>query len=160
MLAAPAGFAAEWKLLETPDFSVNLPGVANKKEMTEQATGGNVKVTIWGVQTPNAFFAVSTADYPTGIDASVLERVRDGAMSSVQAELGKDVAVLLDSANAKKKYAGREFDANTKTGIKLAARLFLVEKRLYQMICVSPSGTFSAADFKHFADSFKLKLGK
>lgn len=156
-LATAAASAADWKTLDTDEFSVTLPGTANKKEMVEQSNSGAVKVTVWGVQTSNAFFAVSIADYPTGIDGDVLGRVRDGAMASVQATVGKDVPLVINSGNLKKKYPGREFDANTKTGIKLAARLFLVDKRLYQMICVSPSGSFSSADFKQFADSFKLK---
>ena len=35
--------------------------------------------------------------------------------------------------------------------------MFLVDDRLYQMISVSPIAAFNAADFKKFADSFKLK---
>jgi hypothetical protein len=159
LVAVPAAFAADWKVVETPDFSVNLPGAAAKKEMVEQAESGEVKITIWGVQTPNAFFAVSIADYPKGIDGDVLERVRDGAMASVQATLERDVGVFLDSAAGapKKKYEGREFDATTKSGIKLAARLFLVENRLYQMICVSPKTAFDSAAYKKFVESFKLR---
>ena len=158
VLASTTVFAAEWKLLETPDFSVKLPGEAKKKEVTQQASSGEVKITVWGVQTANAFFAVSTADYAAqGLESDELVKVRDGAIESMQATLEKDSVVSLDSPTTKKKYTGREFAAKTKTGIKFAARLFLVEKRLYQIICVSPHGSFSAADFKVFADSFKLR---
>ncbi len=167
MLAgAPAPGALDWKPLDNPAFSVNLPGDAKPQDGTEQTEAGPVKTTTWGVQTPGdkgAFFAVSIADYPPGmmakaVPSKVLEGARDGAMANVGGTVEKDVGVFLDSGLPKKKYPGREFNGNTKSGLKLAARLYLVDDRLYQMICVSPKAAFNDADFKVFADSFKLKL--
>ena len=89
--------------------------------------------------------------------SKVLEGARDGAMANVNGTVEKDFSVFLDSGLPKKKYPGREFDGSTTSGLKLAARLFLVDDRLYQLISVSPKATFNAADFKKFADSFKLK---
>jgi hypothetical protein len=166
MLVAPAAWAADWKPLDTKDFSVSLPGEAKMQEGTEQTEAGPVKTTTWGVQTAGkdgAFFAVSIADYPAGmmgkaVPSKVLEGARDGAMANVGGTVEKDVGVFLDSGTPKKKYPGREFNGSTKSGLKLAARLYLVDDRLYQMICVSPKAAFNDADFKQFADSFKLKL--
>lgn len=168
MLAAPAAYAAEWKPLDTRDFSVSLPGEAKMQEGVEQTEAGPVKTTTWGVQTTGttgkegSFFAVSIADYPPGmmakaVPSKVLEGARDGAMANVGGTVEKDVGLFLDSGLPKKKYPGREFNGSTKSGLKLAARLYLVDDRLYQMICVSPKATFNDVDFKQFADSFKLK---
>ena len=121
-----------------------------------------MNTTTWSTQTAGAFYAVSIADYPKGmmkaaLPSKVLEGARDGAMANVGGKVDQDFAVFLDSGTPKKKYPGREFNGNTTQGIKLAARLFLVDDRLYQMISVSPIAAFNAADFKKFADSFKLK---
>lgn len=170
--AAPAPVAAApavapsgpigWQQVDTETFSVEVPGAVEKKDGTEQTAAGPVKTTTWSSQTAGAFYAVSIADYPTGMMAAalpskVLEGARDGAMANVGGKVERDFAVFLDSGTPKKKYPGREFDGSTTQGIRLAARLFLVDDRLYQMISVSPIASFNAADFKKFADSFKLK---
>ena len=160
VVAAPA--PAAWQQLDTQTFTVDLPGAAAMKEGVEQTKAGAVKTTTWSVQTTGAFYAVSIADYPKGMMSTamplkVLEGARDGAMANVHGTVEKDFAVFLDSGTPKKKYPGREFDGTTTQGIKLAARLFLVDDRLYQMISVSPIAAFNADDFKKFADSFKLK---
>lgn len=160
--AAPAPMA--WAPLDGPTFTAEMPGAPSVKEGTEQTQAGPVKTTTWGVQTNGAFFAISTADYPPGmmtnaVPSKVLEGARDGAMANVGGTVEKDIGMFLDSGLPKKKYPGREFDGTTKSGLKLAARLFLVDDRLYQLICVTPKAGFNAADFKRFADSFKLKKG-
>lgn len=164
LLAAPAAFAqpVAWKTVDAPTFTVELPGAAEMKEGVEKTQAGDVKTTTWGLQTDAAFYAVSIADYPPGmmgaaVPSKVLEGARDGAMANVNGTVEKDFSVFLDSGLPKKKYPGREFDGSTTSGLKLAARLFLVDDRLYQLISVSPKATFNAADFKKFADSFKLK---
>ena len=151
-----------WQSLDAPTFTVDVPGVPEMKEGVEQTKAGPVKTTTWSIKTQGAFFAVSIADYPKGamgnaMPVKVLEGARDGAMANVGGTVEKDISVFLDSGTPKKKYPGREFDGTTKSGLKLAARLFLVEDRLYQLICVTPKAGFNAADFKKFADSFKLK---
>ena len=162
LLVAPVSFASDWKTIDGKDFSVSAPGEAKTTEGTEQTEAGPVKTVTWAVQTSTAFYAVSVADYPAGmmknaVPSKVLEGARDGAMANVGGTVEKDLGVFLDSGTPKKKYPGRDFNGTTKAGIKLAARLFLVDDRLYQMICVSPKDSFNEADFKKFADSFKLK---
>ena len=159
--AAPAP-APGWQALDTATFTVDLPGAATMKEGVEKTKAGDVNTTTWSVQTAGAFYAVSIADYPQGmmkaaLPVKVLEGARDGAMANVGGTVEKDFAVFLDSGVAKKQYPGREFNGTTTQGIKLAARLFLVDDRLYQMISVSPISSFSEEDFTKFADSFKLK---
>ena len=78
-------------------------------------------------------------------------------MANAGGTVEKDIGIFLDSGTPKKKWPGREFDGTTTSGLKLAARLFLVDDRLYQMICVTPKASFNADNFKKFADSFKLK---
>ena len=162
VVAAPA-VAAAWQPLDTETFAVELPGTPAMKEGVEQTKAGAVKTTTWSVQTATAFYAVSTADYPKGmmkaaLPSKVLEGARDGAMANVGGKVDKDFAVFLDSGTPKLKYPGREFDGTTAQGIKMAARLFLVDDRLYQMISVSPIAAFNADEFAKFADSFKLKV--
>ncbi len=161
-VAAPLADAA-WETLDAPTFTVELPAKASMKEGEEKTAAGPVKTTTWSAQTAGAFYAVSIADYPAGmmtkaVPSKVLEGARDGAMANVGGKVEKDFAVFLDSGTPKKKYPGREFDGTTGAGIKMAARLFLVDDRLYQMISVSPIAAFNEADFKKFADSFKLKV--
>lgn len=161
---AQAAAPPTWAPVDGPTFTAEMPGTASVKEGTEQTAAGPVKTTTWGVQTNGAFFAISIADYPPGMMANavpskVLEGARDGAMANVGGTVEKDIGVFLDSGIPKKKYPGREFDGSTKSGLKLAARLYLVDDRLYQLICVTPKAGFNAADFKRFADSFKLKKG-
>jgi hypothetical protein len=162
---APEAVAAKgWQTIDNASFSVEVPGAPKVEEGTEQTAAGAVKTTTWGVQGSSSFFAVSTADYPPGMMAAavpskVLEGARDGAMANVGGTVEDDIGVFLDSGLPKKKYPGREFNGSTKSGLKLAARLFLVDDRLYQLICVSPKASFNADDFKKFADSFKLKTG-
>lgn len=163
-LAQAAAAPPTWAPVDGPTFTAEMPGTASVKEGTEQTAAGPVKTTTWGVQTNGAFFAISIADYPPGMMANavpskVLEGARDGAMANVGGTVEKDIGVFLDSGIPKKKYPGREFDGSTKSGLKLAARLYLVDDRLYQLICVTPKAGFNAADFKRFADSFKLKKG-
>ncbi len=162
LAAEPTAAAPTWSTVDGPTFTADMPGTASVKEGTEQTAAGPVKTTTWGVQTQGAFLAISIADYPPGMMANavpskVLEGARDGAMANVGGTVEKDIGLFLDSGIPKKKYPGREFDGSTKSGLKLAARLYLVDDRLYQLICVTPKAGFNAADFKKFADSFKLK---
>lgn len=158
---APAA-APTWGPVDGPTFTAEMPGTPSVKEGTEQTAAGAVKTTTWGVQTQGAFFAISIADYPPGMMANavpskVLEGARDGAMANVGGTVEKDIGLFLDSGIPKKKYPGREFDGSTKSGLKLAARLYLADDRLYQLICVTPKAQYNPEDFKRFADSFKLK---
>ena len=152
----------QWQPLETPEFSVLVPGKAKATEGTEQTEAGPVKTVTWAIQTVGPFFAVSTADYPAGkmsnaTTSKVLEGARDGAMQNVQGVVEKDAPVFLELEGRKKRYEGREFFGSTKAGIRIGARLFLVDDRLYQLICVSPRRDFTEEEFRKFVDSFKVK---
>jgi hypothetical protein len=161
-IAEPPPVPVAWQALETATFTIDVPGAAKMQEGIEKTQAGPVNTTTWSIQTGTAFYAVSIADYPKGMMAAavpskVLEGARDGAMANVGGKVDKDFTVFLESGVAKKKYPGREFDGVTNAGVKMAARLFLVDDRLYQMIAVSPVPQFNPEDFKKFADSFKLK---
>lgn len=163
-LAQPQPQAPKWYPIDATLFTAEMPGIPNVKEGKEKANDTEVKMVTWGSAVNDVYYALAVAEYPPGVmqaglPGKFLESSRDGAMAQVNATVEHDTMVFLDSGIPKKKYPGREFDGSTPAGLKVAARVFLVDDRLFQLIVVAKAKVFNAADFKRFADSFKLKKG-
>ncbi len=163
LAAPPAVRAEDWKKVETPTFEALLPCAQPKLEEQAMETQiGQARMRMWQCETKDAFAALSTVEYPAdavakAVPAKMLDGARDGALANINGTLEREVPILLDSGQPKKKWPGREFAGVTPAGIVYEARIYLVDNRLYQLALVHPKASDVAATFKKLADSFKLK---
>ena len=161
LLAVPA-FAEEWKEVGNETFTAVLPGDPKVQDDAVETAAGKMKTRTWASQKANAYYAISMVSYPPdlvhkSIPSKMLEGARDGALANIQATLEKDYGVFIDSGIPKKKWPGRELFANAPQGMRYAARLYLVDAELYQIIVVRKASEGSDDDFKKIVESFKLK---
>ena len=100
---------------------------------------------------------VTHADMPIPADETAeqtqtrLDGAKNGAINSVKAKELKSAKITLG------KHPGREFSAELPAGQGvLKARVYIVGKRLYQVLAVGPKDFVDSADVKKIFDSFEL----
>jgi hypothetical protein len=135
-------------------FKALFPGTP--KETSQNAAGMNMK--IFTVEERNGAYVVAFADLPLAEnmpDAEIqtrLDGAKQGMVNNVNGKLTGESQVKLDG-----QYPGREVKADLpdKKG-QLQARVYLVGKRLYQIMVVGTSSTVGSADTVKFLDSLKV----
>ena len=144
---------AEFKEFASVDgrFKVQMPGTP--KEEMPFAAGVSVKV--YSVQETNGVYSVAFADLPlltketTGQIQARLDGARDGMVKKANATLTSAPSITLRGA-----HPGREVNADlpAQKGI-LRAKVYLVDKRLYQVMVVGTKSWATSADATKFLDS-------
>ena len=162
VLCAVPAFAEDWKEVGNDVFTAQMPGDPKVEDSAVDTEAGKMKTRTWSSQKGNAYYAIAMVGYPPdlvhkSIPSKMLEGARDGALANIQATLEKDYGVFIDSGIPKKKWPGRELFANAPQGMRYAARLYLVDAELYQIIVVRKASEGSDEDFKKMVASFKLK---
>jgi hypothetical protein len=124
--------------------------------MDVNAAGVTAKT--FSVEDKNGAFVVTFADLPIPGDegAELLEKrldgSRDGMVGNIKAKLTGDKKIKLAG-----KYPGREVTADLpgKKGV-IRARIYVVGKRLYQVMVIGTSDTANSGDATKFLESFQL----
>lgn len=161
LCAVPAS-AEDWTAVGNETFAALLPGDPQVKDDAVETAAGKMKTRTWSSQRSGAYFAIAMVSYPPdlvhkSIPSKMLEGARDGALANIQGVIEKDYGVFIDSGLPKKKWPGREIFATAPQGMRYAARLYLIDADLYQLIVVRKSAEGTDDDFKKLVESFKLK---
>src|SRR5581483_3261262 len=141
----------EWK------FKAKFPG---KPKQNEQAVMG-VKVLMFSVEQKDGVYGVGVSDMPmpAGITAGnkegLLDAARDGAIRNINGKQKSSIPIFLDG---KYQWPGREFTATITqpTQGQARARIYLVGKRLYQVVVMGTDSFATSAQVTEFLDSFHV----
>jgi len=146
--------STEWK------FKAKFPG---KPDTKQQAGPFNTKLNMFMTTARDGGFMIGVADMPIPEGESPaevqarLDGSRDGAVSNIGGTLQSSSAVTLQG-----KYPGREFTAKLppppkgpKEGI-VRAKIYLVGKRLYQIMVIGTTSFATSPSANEFLDSFQV----
>jgi hypothetical protein len=134
-------------------FKAAMPGKTSEKKQQVKTATGQLNVTLViadGRKDSN--FVVSFTDYPEadlkkGAVKKRLDQARDGAVSSAGGKIKEERDVKL------KTHAGRHLVIEKDGDVIARMRLFLVDRRLYQVMVL---GDAPAKDVETFLSSFEL----
>jgi hypothetical protein len=147
----PAEFVSkDWK------FAAKFP--SEPKKVEQEAAG--VAFTMYSTADRNGAFMVGVADLPAG-DNEPAEQTKarlDGAEAGASGNVGGKLKDSKDVTLGKQKYPGREFTATiTKPAEgEVRARVYLVGKRMYQVMVVGTKEYANSPAATAFLDSFRL----
>lgn len=134
---------------------VNLPNATVQMSMTSTGVGATL-------------FAVGTARLPTSLstDAAARQQAlgswRDALVRNVNGKIVKTAAVALAVAptDSRKVLAAEAIEAvgsdSSGRAVRLAARLFIVDDRLFQVVALGADGEISSDALDTFFTSFRL----
>lgn len=163
ILALLAGCHAktEWQTFSPAggNFSVEMPGAPADKSHTQNTANGAMTSHLFIYTAKDAAYAVSYVDRPAPKDGSDPEKWLDTVRD---AEVAKSGGKLLAAATLKlgNGAPGREIQVTLTQGDGKHAmrdRLYLVDKRLYQVLVVVPQDQIDSDDTRKFLDSFRLQ---
>jgi hypothetical protein len=156
LLGAEAPEFKEFKS-EAGKFKALFPG--KPKETAQKAVGIDLKM--FTIEENNGAMVIAYADMPLEDNITEeeiqtrLDGARTGMVNNVKAELKSEKKITI--ARGTKKYPGREIlaDLPDQKG-QLRARIFLVDKRLYQIMVVGNPDFAKSANAAKFIDSLQL----
>ena len=137
-------------------FTVSMPG--KPKETTQEADnpGGKVRIRVFTVElSKDLAYMIMYNDFSVPALAAgpqtILKAGRDGGVSSLQGKLLQDKEISLGDD----KVPGRDILIESPT-VHFRARIFLADKRLYQVIVVGSRAAVTAKDADQYLNSFKI----
>jgi hypothetical protein len=154
LIASAAAHADSiWKVFPGKDgrWSVWFPGLPTEEKVSTPTQVGTLEATIWMVSlAANVAYAVSETEYPKDIPKKEIEArldgARDGMVNKVKGKLVSEGKITLTGG-----YPGRE--AVVRIGdATLLVRIYLVNRRMYQLMVLAGEGAEPAT----FFDSFKV----
>ena len=153
LLASGCG-SKEFKEFTAPDGSckVMIPG-GNPKSKTQEVAGVTKNMFLYEEKNGGYWLAYSDRSGAAESDAKILDDFRQSTLSSLNATLTSESKISL----GEKKYSGREITANLPNdrGV-VRARVFLANRRLYEMMIMGTSSWANSADATRFLDSLVL----
>ncbi len=151
----------EWQTFSPADgsFSVLMPGAPADRSHTQNTANGTMATHLYIYTAKDAAYAVSYIDRPASQDGSDAEKWLDTVRD---AEVAKSGGKLLGAATLKlgNGAPGREIQIALSQGDVTHAmrdRLYLVDKRLYQVLIVLPQDQLNSTDAEKCLDSFKVR---
>lgn len=158
--AKPAAIPAGWTQLtsEKGGFRAAFPSKPEEEASTQDTEAGQARTLTYSVSGDDGFLAVSVTQFAAGTMSQtpadkVLEGARDGAIANVGGTLLSWKPATLSPA-PRQAATARDYEAKTKDGLRVSARLVLAGDRLYQIIHVRPAEANDA--FQKLAASFTL----
>ena len=156
-LAASAGCQKPMAEYTNSEFKFKAMFPGTPKEQSQSAAG--ILFRMFATEEKNGAFMVGVGDMPIGENESAeTTRVRlDGAQAGAIANVGGSLKASKD-VQLDGKYPGREFSASiTKpTTGQVRARVYLVGKRMYQVMVVGTDAFATSDRANQFMDSLKL----
>jgi len=157
LFVSAAGIHAETAMQEFASenggFSISMPGTPKESVQNVDSAAGPLALHQFIVEDGNVAYIVMYNDYPQVPDSqeTFFNNVRDGGVNAVKGTLKKEKVI------ARQGYPGRAFDIDTADTV-LYQDVYLVGKRLYQVILGVPKADPLPSQFNKFFGSFKLKL--
>jgi hypothetical protein len=136
-------------------FKVLMPDTPEQDSGETESDYGKGTLHMHTAQAGKALFGAHYTDFPAAIRKLPLKQVydssRDGAVANLKGKLLSEKDVKLG------KYPGREIRIEVKGGARLfRARVFLVDRRLYQVVVFGTKETATSKDADRFLSSFRL----
>jgi hypothetical protein len=138
------------------NFSVVFPCTPSQDHQRVKTASGHLDVEMFLAEGKNdVSYVVSYSDLPEaeakkGTEAKRLNFARDGAVTKSRGKLRSEKPIELAG------YPGRELIIDTDTESVLRLRIFVVERRLFQVMVVGPGANVLQRDGTFFLDSFRL----
>ena len=153
----PAG----WESLTSTEgrFTVVMPGKANGTELKIETPRGPRPFTIFAVErSPTETYIIGFSDIKTEPevgDRQILDEARDGGIKSAGGTLIEEKKISLGP------YSGRDIRFTAKEqppgyGRVCRQRFYLVDRRLYNLLCINADANGKFGDSATFFDTFRL----
>jgi hypothetical protein len=139
------------------EYRALFPGKPREEHQKLKTPGNPVVNNLALLQKGEVVYLVGYADYPDELvkqntAEKLLRTTRDGTLESLEGKLITDQDIQLD-----KLHPGREFQIQLKGNAIYRARVFLVKKRVYQVVLVTTNKELSVdKEAERFFSSFKL----
>jgi hypothetical protein len=170
-LLAACSERLEWRELKSPDgYSVMLPGRAQTVARDVEFEGHPLPVSMTSTGVGAAMFAVGVAQLPAAVtaDAAARERAiahfRDGLVRNIGGTVTATAPATLSLApgSARGLRAAQSVEARGSAGpdgrsAALAARFFIVDDRLFEVIAIGGEGAIEPHALDTFFTSFRLQ---
>jgi hypothetical protein len=161
--------AFNWREFRSPDgFAVVLPGRPQTVSREIKLPDATVQMSMTSTGIGATLFAVGTAQMPPGLSAepSVRQRtiahLRDALVRNVNGSITKNsaAALVVPPGDARKVLTAEAIEATGRDSggraVQLAARLFIVDDRLFQVVALSADGELQPDALDIFFASFRL----
>lgn len=168
-LLAACGPRFDWRETRGADiYAVALPGRAQAVTRDIELPAGKVALTMTSAGVDASLFAVGTARLPPAAvaDAAAAEQTlayfRDALVRNIAGSVLSEARFAPPGkAGSRGAYPGKEFSARGRTGPKgvptqLAARLFIVDDRIFEVVAMFAEGEVPPAELETFFTSFRL----
>ena len=136
-----------------------MPGKPKVTESQTEGKDGAILRTTYLVSHADTAYMLSVTENPVhGLSKNkqeVLEAARDSAAKALKGENVKSRPFPLGETTGLD-YSFNLPDDKTGNGGSCRSRIFLVDRRLYQIITVTPTGKDDAASVQKYLDSFRL----
>ncbi|MBN2378455.1 hypothetical protein JXM67_01450 [candidate division WOR-3 bacterium] len=148
--------ADQWVDVKSNDggFFVRMPQEPEMQTQMIPTTAGSTPLYMYLVDFGAVAYAVMYSDLPYLEEDADLDKVlderRDAAVASSNGKLRSEKKISIDG------HPGRELRIDTGDNMAYTGRLYLVGKRLYQVIIVVPQGVDAKEATEKFLDSFRL----
>ncbi len=159
-LAAWAQAPADWVKFSPAcsPFTVLLPSEPKENKKSTESPNGPYTTTLFTSVSPEReFYMVGWVDYDPKFNFGVqaeLEANRDNFVKSLKATLLSTTPIKLGT------HPGIEFKAELTGKADIVSRVYIVGRRPYQLIMLSPAGRDSSASRERFFSSFRLGAAK
>ena len=139
-------------------FTVLMPTQPKEDKKTSESPHGPYTTVLYSSKSPEGeIYLVGWADYDPkfkfGVQAE-LEANRDNFVKSVKAKLLSTTPIKLGT------HPGIEFKAELTGKVDIVSRVYIVGRRPYQLITVTPAGRDVSANRERFFSSFKLAAAR
>lgn len=167
LLAVACSERLEWRELRLPEASVMLPGRAQTVSRTVEFEGHALPMTMHSTGVGPSMFALGIADLPKNLaaDTAVQERLIDYFSDGLVRNIGAGTAakapatLVLPPGSSHRLRAGQSVQAQGHTAdgrvTVLAARFFIVDDRLFQLVALSGAEGVETQALDTFFSSFR-----
>ena len=158
-----------WREFRSPDgFAVMLPGRPQTVSREVKLPDGVVQMSMTSTGIGATLFAVGAAQLPAGLSVEPAARertiayMRDALVRNIGASQVKQSMTTLPkpSGDSRKVLAAEAAEASGKDSggrsVQLAARLFIVDDRFFQIVALGAAGEMPAEALETFLTSFRL----
>jgi hypothetical protein len=147
----------DWKEFTSKEghFKVLMPGKPEHNNLDSVSDFGKGILHMNSAQANGTMYAGNYSDFPEGIKKVPIKQVfdssRDGAVGNLDGKLVSEKDIELN------KHPGREILIAVAGGVRLfRVRVYLVDRRLYQVVVFGPKEAANSKEADKFLDSFKL----
>ncbi|HTN49508.1 MAG TPA: hypothetical protein VMK32_08770 [Burkholderiaceae bacterium] len=157
----------EWREARLPEATVMLPGRAQAVSRSVDFEGQSLPMTMHSTGVGASMFAIGIAALPPGLAADAATRrraiayFRDGLVRNIGGTVTSSAPATLTLApgSLQRVTAGEALEARGRTAdgrvAVLAARFFIVDDRLFELVALGGEGSIDAQALDTFFSSFR-----